>query len=402
MKKTAEAVTNAMVVGWSNLTVTDLPDDVIFLILSYLDVPSLGRICQTCTYLRALASSDSIWLRYSKRHNIIKDRCCDSLKNKCRVAQNWAQGKFQEVTLIKNPVRLLPWLQHDDSRLFFSSKNCIKQYQVLKNGHLRENSQRHLRGPKEDVCRFVNKNNLTVCGCRDGTVMGWETSSGCQLFNYKLHSSDAQCVDIIETLVVSGSRDATVKVTSMQPDGNYSRLRKTLNVGARVWSLAVSSHGSLVASGSSGCGGVPPVTIWDLHSGEVVSQLGSDHKRGAGVLDMKFESPYTLLTCGHDTCLRLWDLRTHTCVSTWVEPFDSALYCLATDNDNAIMTGTARHGMTRRWDKRCTNSLQMFYTGLCSSPVYSLAFNSRWMYVALDLCTNMVDFTSPATNNRNR
>ncbi|XP_071090143.1 F-box/WD repeat-containing protein 4-like isoform X2 [Haliotis cracherodii] len=341
MKKTAEAVTNAMVVGWSNLTVTDLPDDVIFLILSYLDVPSLGRICQTCNYLRALASSDSIWLRYSKRHNIIKDRCCDSLKNKCRVAQNWAQGKFQEVTLIKNPVR-------------------------------------------------------------DGTVMGWETSSGCQLFNYKLHSSDAQCVDIIETLVVSGSRDATVKVTSMQPDGNYSRLRKTLNVGARVWSLAVSSHGSLVASGSSGCGGVPPVTIWDLHSGEVVSQLGSDHKRGAGVLDMKFESPYTLLTCGHDTCLRLWDLRTHTCVSTWVEPFDSALYCLATDNDNAIMTGTARHGMTRRWDKRCTNSLQMFYTGLCSSPVYSLAFNSRWMYVALDLCTNMVDFTSPATNNRNR
>ena len=47
-------------------------------------------------------------------------------------------------------------------------------------------------------------------------------------------------------------------------------------------------------------------------SGELLGHLGDEHKRGSGVLDMRFESPNILLTCGHDTYLRMWDLRTHT------------------------------------------------------------------------------------------
>lgn len=43
----------------------------------------------------------------------------------------------------------------------------------------------------------------------------------------------------------------------------------------------------------------------------MLSQLGRDHKIGAGVLDMQFEDEHTLLTCGYDTYVRMWDLRTN-------------------------------------------------------------------------------------------
>ena len=46
-------------------------------------------------------------------------------------------------------------------------------------------------------------------------------------------------------------------------------------------------------------------------SGSCVAQLSVNHRRGAGVLDLRFESPNELLTCGYDTFIRLWDLRTH-------------------------------------------------------------------------------------------
>lgn len=37
--------------------------------------------------------------------------------------------------------------------------------------------------------------------------------------------------------------------------------------------------------------------------------LGSDFPPGAGVLDVMYESPSTLLSCGYDTYVRYWDLR---------------------------------------------------------------------------------------------
>lgn len=46
-------------------------------------------------------------------------------------------------------------------------------------------------------------------------------------------------------------------------------------------------------------------------------------------------------------------------VRHWEEPFDSPLYCIETDGDNAIAVGTARHGMVRLWDKRKTEPVQV-------------------------------------------
>ena len=41
----------------------------------------------------------------------------------------------------------------------------------------------------------------------------------------------------------------------------------------------------------------------------------SSKKHGAGILDMKFESANVLLSCGYDTAVRLWDMRTNSRLS---------------------------------------------------------------------------------------
>ncbi|TKC47882.1 hypothetical protein EI555_012923, partial [Monodon monoceros] len=40
-----------------------------------------------------------------------------------------------------------------------------------------------------------------------------------------------------------------------------------------------------------------------------MTHLGGDFPPGAGVLDVMYESPSTLLSCGYDTYVRYWDLR---------------------------------------------------------------------------------------------
>ena len=53
------------------------------------------------------------------------------------------------------------------------------------------------------------------------------------------------------------------------------------------------------------------IQLTSLFSGHQLWELVCDSsgKRGAGVLDVKFESPNTLLSCGYDTAVRLWDMR---------------------------------------------------------------------------------------------
>ena len=48
-------------------------------------------------------------------------------------------------------------------------------------------------------------------------------------------------------------------------------------------------------------------------------------------------------------------------VIKWEDPFDSAVYCLQTDGQAAMLTGTARHGLVRLWDKRQQEHVQVSF-----------------------------------------
>ena len=87
----------------------------------------------------------------------------------------------------------------------------------------------------------------------------------------------------------------------------------------------------MIAVGTAATRGIAPLRLFDLLSGAHLMDLGGDLKRGAGMLDISWLSPSTLLSCGYDTFTRLWDTRCRSAVRSWEEEYDESVYCLATD-----------------------------------------------------------------------
>jgi len=280
-----------------------------------------------------------------------------------------------------------------DSGAFWASyKNLIKCYHKRADGRLQEQSHKTLPGPQGDVARFVSKNNSIVSGYRDGSIYCYSLQSGATLWHkHHCHDSDIHAVDIHGDNIVSGSRDASIKIWNTK---SVEPLRCSILLHDRIWSLAINPDGKSFTTGTAAIN-CPPLSVWDLQRGQFVDHLGSDPRYGAGVLDIQYESPDIVLSCGYDTYVRMWDLRTSWkhCVNQWEEPFDSTVYCMKSDGNNCIVSGTARYGMTRLWDKRMSNYVQMFFAGKASSPVYSLVFDPVHLYVALDTGINMLDFS---------
>lgn len=157
--------------------------------------------------------------------------------------------------------------------------------------------------------------------------------------------------------------------------------------------------------GTAGLMGIPSLHVIDLEtlrghgSEQLWLELGTGLKNGAGCLDVQWQSPHCFISCGYDACTRLWDLRAGgRNVVTWEEPYNEAIYSLATDGYNSLLTGTARHGLARLWDLRSPGqAVSHFYVKHPfvgqSSPVYSVAFDQRHMYAALDQSVNLLSFS---------
>lgn len=407
------------------VNIVDLPDDVLYTVFSFLDIKSLGRVCRACSRLRDVASRDCVWSKISKNFilmsypgDVISTRSPRQssthgrkrrklLKERCRIAKNWESRNFQDVLFVKHRTKLMPWVKLHRQKLYVSHATNINCYDVFNNGTVREDKDKQLRGRQYDVTRFVVTDDIIVSGFRHGGIIGYELSTNQKKFEYDFNEcNDTQAVAVYNDILVAGFRDGSVKVinTSQNAKSGITSLNGMQNndgVLNRVWSAAISPDGSTFTIGNAGLEPArrTPIEVHDLKSCSLLLKLGAQCKRGAGVLDIKYESPHTFLTCGYDTSLRLWDLRTQTCVQEWTDPFDAALSSLKTDGNNAMVTGTFQHGMTRLWDRRLKNPVQMYYCGQRRSPVYCLDTDFQRLFVALDFGIHMLDFTTYKTPN---
>jgi len=384
-------------------SILDLPEDVVYVLLSYCDLRSLGRLAQVCRVFHFLVKQDLVWVRLRRRLTCVKDYTKSSrhpddisVAEQCRIAINWAQGKCRDKRLIHHRVKQLPWLQLTDQNLWISYSNIVKCYTKKRDGRLQEHSHKTIRGQSGDVTKFVVRDGVLVSGSRDGSIQSHCCETGNRISKLKhCHTSDIHSVDFHTDVIVSGSRDATVKLWRMQDDSCGNALLHDISAEDRVWSVAMNPNGGTFIMGTAGINHVPPLRVWDTATAQLLGALGCRYKYGAGVLDIQFESPNTLLSCGYDTYVRMWDLRAsyNHCVMMWEEPFDSTIYCVKSDNDQTFVSGTARHGMARLWDKRAVNPVKCYYVGKTNSPVYSLAFDPKRLYVALDKGINLVDYS---------
>lgn len=378
-----------------------LPEDVLFLVLSYLDQRSLCRLAQACRRSYQFISRDAVWRRIAKdiintgltRQGI--DVCPSiSLKERVRVSQNWSRGFCRKEILLKWKINLLPWIQLDCDVLYLSQAANISAYHLRpEGGKLQNNRVAFFSGHREDVCRFILTDTHLISAGGDGKIIVHDR--GCEYsVAYCGHKQEVNCVDCKGGVIVSGSRDRTAKIWTLTSD-RLGECLHTIPTYDRVWSVAISPSLCTFVTGTACCENFAPLRIWDTERCHLVSCLGTEFRRGAGVLDIVYESPFQLLTCGYDTFIRYWDLRvcTRKCVMEWEEPHDSALYCIKTDKNHMIASGSSYYGVVRLWDKRQTRCLQMFQLApTTSSPVYSLCFSTTHLYAALASVLYSLDF----------
>nr|XP_006630872.1 PREDICTED: F-box/WD repeat-containing protein 4 isoform X1 [Lepisosteus oculatus] len=386
-----------------------LPEDVLYLILSYLDSKSLSSLSQVCKKIYHFTSRDAVWRRIAKHciNTGITRQGTDlfpriPLKDRVKVSQNWCRGRCRRETVLKWKFNLLPWLQLDSSVLYLSQAADIGAYQLRADGGgLQRKPLAVFSGHQEDVCRFVLTDSHLISAGGDGKIILHQRRSSFSV-EYCAHNQEVNCVDSRGGVIVSGSRDRTARVWSLSSN-RLGECLHTIPTLDRVWSVAISPSQSSFVTGTACCGHVAPLRIWDLESCQLLSCLGNDFRRGAGVLDITYESASTLLSCGYDTYIRYWDIRASSekCVMEWEEPHDSALYCIQSDGNHMIASGSSYYGVVRLWDKRQTRCLQTFsLSSPTSSPVYCLRFNTTHLYAALATGLYALDFKRPESRGR--
>ncbi|XP_041644757.1 F-box/WD repeat-containing protein 4 [Cheilinus undulatus] len=381
------------------MLLSQLPEDVLYQILSCLDYKSLCRLSQVCKRIYYYVNRDVVWRKIAKEflNTGITRNGTDiyphiPLKERVKVAQNWYGGVCRRAILLKWKTKLLPWLQLDGDILFLSQAAEIgAYYQRQDSRKLQRNPFEIYSGHKGDVCRFVLTESDLISGGSDGKILVHSRKSDTSM-ELSGHNQEVNCLDSKDGLIISGSRDRTARIWTL----TSSCTRNIIPMYDRVWSVAISPALSSFVTGTACCENLSPLRIWDVERSECVCSLGSQFRRGAGVLDMVFESPFQLFTCGYDTFIRLWDLRLspRKCVMEWEEPHDSALYCIQTDGNHMIASGSSYYGVVRLWDKRQSECLQFFQLSSdpVSSPVYCLRFSSSHLYAALATSLHSMDF----------
>ncbi|KAK2584702.1 hypothetical protein KPH14_007036 [Odynerus spinipes] len=375
-----------------------LPSDVLILIFNYCHAFDLVRLSEVCTRFYDIIHEDTLWKKRSKQPLAtnqasarFRERCNPllCLRTKWHVSHNWQYGRYEKRFLFSQKTKLMPWLQLTDDTLWWSGGGRLcgfRRSEPLRETVLVFNED----DIGSDICKFVVKEEYIISGHRDGSLKFWtKTKRGGNHIYFNIdraHSSDVNAVDKTGQIIVSGAGDGTVKVWR-SPNRRYAEAPlASINVRDRVWSVVADPTGLKFAVGSSGNSDGPPLHIFDTECCSISDVVKHNWRRGAGILDMVWDNPHTLLTCGYDTYIRKWDIRCGMCVSSWSDPTNATLYCISSDYQHTLVTGTQFNCKAVLWDQRQKNYVQLYFMNLrrMSSPIYSISFDSCHLYGATD------------------
>ncbi|KAL6552573.1 Scytalone dehydratase [Orobanche hederae] len=140
---------------------------------------------------------------------------------------------------------------------------------------------------------------------------------------------------------ISGSTDCTVRI--WDPSLHGSELRATLKGHTRAV-RSISSDRGKVVSGSDD----QSVLVWDKQTSQLLEELkGHD----AQVSIVRMLSGERVLTAAYDGTVKMWDVRTDTCVAT-VGRSSSAILCMEYDDSSGVLAAGGRDAVVNIWDIR--------------------------------------------------
>ena len=129
--------------------------------------------------------------------------------------QPWESICLHFVIIAVFPIQsLMPWIQLGRFReLYVAQATDVILYKSIKyNGQLSWQHVRTYSGHHRDICKFVVRNGQLVSSSMDNSIRSWDLQTGKCKDIFRGHSSDVNSVDCFDDVIVSGSKDKTVKV----------------------------------------------------------------------------------------------------------------------------------------------------------------------------------------------
>ncbi|CAH0391549.1 unnamed protein product [Bemisia tabaci] len=390
----------------STLKFDELDADILLLIFDFCSLNDVVALKRVCHYLNCVINDSYLVFRKSKRV-LVSNQSTKTVLNrsyavlnpaeKCRISKNWINGSYKE-TVYRFKNKYMPWLVLHRDVLWLSQKNTITAYPRTKSGIDFKNPTVSLSieaTSGADVSRFDLNSSILICGDRDDGIWGFDPSNGKRLFSKRhAHMSDVSAVALCGNLIVSSSKDGVAKLWKISDDRtNCTEISKKF-MFSRIWCTAVNPMNNLVCCGVARSPSNPlSISIFDFNTKKEHTIYADKGDYQGVVLDVVWETPSTVLTCGSSSCVKLYDLRCNKVVLTWSDPFDTAGYCLATDNSYSVLCGVAMHNRIQLYDKRTCSSVQSFYCNQkMSSPVYSTNFDATHLFSILDSSLSIMDF----------
>ncbi|CAK1540498.1 unnamed protein product [Leptosia nina] len=397
-----------------------LPPEILINILKLLSLKDLRNVMITSKYLKDLITNESsLWkfiCRYKliiNHNNSIKESSKSWYTN-CRLSHNWCKGIFKNKILIQNQTKFLPWMQlvHTNVLLvsFGSDLDCFSleppRYSKRLIWKINVPTTRRYDIRTNDVTRFIVKDNLIVCGNRDGNTAIYEYNN-IREKPYLLHYiQNCHNCGKEEVTAVEKTKNCVITASNLSPYINLWNLKGN-TLGSQLnncsivknfevpecdgcWSLSVDALGKNLAIGLNGNG--MPACI-DLNIGQYVMSPKQD-LRGKKhlVRDLQWHNTNGIVFVTHSGKLQYIDTRVGSVTYEIRDPFQSALYCVKTDGDNAVVTGSAEYSRCVLFDLRSPHHVQMFFTQKKSSPIYSLDFDVKKLIAAGDQRVAVANF----------
>ncbi|KNE59307.1 hypothetical protein AMAG_03612 [Allomyces macrogynus ATCC 38327] len=257
-------------------------------------------------------------------------------RNRVRLERNWRADRMP-MTELKGHGDSVYCIQFDQQKIVSGSRDqTIKVWSLATGAILQE-----LRGHAGSVlCLQYDATGLLVTGSSDTTVMLWDLARGARLHTLSGHTAGVLDVAFNQDVIVSCSKDCTIKVWSRPSDWRNGPVLKATLLGHRAAVNAIQLRGNTLVSAS----GDYLVKVWDVASGTHVRDL-TGHARG--IACVAFDGRI-VVSGSNDKTIRVWDVHTGILLAT-LEGHTDLVRTLALDSARGLIVSGSYDQSVRVW-----------------------------------------------------
>ncbi|XP_022215399.1 F-box/WD repeat-containing protein 4 [Drosophila obscura] len=383
------------------MKITDLNIDCLLVIFKYCSESELMSLGKANQHLGRIIDAN---IFYPLTRDLLlcghRNEPCVEKRNKTRltyherlqVSRNWLSGTYRERPYYHHAHLFPTKLFLEKDALYVTHDSYLRKYRRPATEALPRLFDEEITTPtRSDISDFVKKQDTLFAGRVCGACFLWDANG---ITEQQMHQPNEYLysVDFINDVYVT-STDACCKVWQRSQEFGLTHFDLAVKLQHSFKSLKLSANGEWLYGGLYTDKGRRALRAIHVESGEEVVH----NSNTISIYDLKIKDEHVLFTANFDTTFRMFDRRIDRDVAIWEDPFDSSFYCLEYDGLYAVLCGTNRHARVNLYDIRMPKYVQLFFPGRtrqqnCQSPVYSLACDSQYLFVATDHNLRVFDF----------